>query len=407
MNHLIRNIFILILIIIFIMAFSSSYSSLNIDNLAHVLAIGIDTSDDNKLEVSFQFSTPVSASESGSSQKSTAFINTVTASSLSNAINLVNGYLGKQINMSHCKAIIFSEDLAMQGISDEIYTLINDTQVRPSSNIVISKCTAKYYLEETKPQLENLISKYYEIFATPSQYTGYMPDATIGNFFNSLICKTCEPYAILGGVNAGVPKNNNEIDSQKDYTIKANNSSIQGENGAENIGVAVFKGDKLVGELDALETISFLNIRNDLDRFLISVPDPLNNNHYLDIYLTPVHSTSINIDTTNQSPYIKIKLEFSGRIYSMTENSKYLSSEVLDSISNSCNSYLESVFADYLYKTSKDLKSDINGFGKYTLKNFITSEQYENYNWLENYKNSFFDVEVNTSVKSGMLITET
>ena len=407
MNHLIRNIFILILIIIFIMAFSSSYSSLNIDNLAHVLAIGIDTSDDNKLEVSFQFSTPVSASESGSSQKSTAFINTVTASSLSNAINLVNGYLGKQINMSHCKAIIFSEDLAMQGISDEIYTLINDTQVRPSSNIVISKCTAKYYLEETKPQLENLISKYYEIFATPSQYTGYMPDATIGNFFNSLICKTCEPYAILGGVNAGVPKNNNEIDSQKDYTIKANNSSIQGENGAENIGVAVFKGDKLVGELDALETISFLNIRNDLDRFLISVPDPLNNNHYLDIYLTPVHSTSINIDTTNQSPYIKIKLEFSGRIYSMTENSKYLSSEVLDSISNSCNSYLESVFADYLYKTSKDLKSDINGFGKYTLKNFITTKQYEDYNWLENYKNSFFDVEVNTSVKSGMLITET
>lgn len=407
MNHLIRNIFILILIIIFIMAFSSSYSSLNIDNLAHVLAIGIDTSDDNKLEVSFQFSTPVSASESGSSQKSTAFINTVTASSLSNAINLVNGYLGKQINMSHCKAIIFSEDLAMQGISDEIYTLINDTQVRPSSNIVISKCTAKYYLEETKPQLENLISKYYEIFATPSQYTGYMPDATIGNFFNSLICKTCEPYAILGGVNAGVPKNNNEIDSQKDYTIKANNSSIQGENGAENIGVAVFKDDKLVGELDALETIAFLNIRNDLDRFLISVPDPLNNNHYLDIYLTSVHSTSVNIDTTNQSPYIKIKLEFSGRIYSMTENSKYLSSEVLDSISNSCNSYLESVFADYLYKTSKDLKSDINGFGKYTLKNFITTEQYEDYNWPENYKNSFFDVEVNTSVKSGMLITET
>ena len=410
MNHLIRNIFILILIIIFIMAFSSSYSSLNIDNLAHVLAIGIDTSDDNKLEVSFQFSTPVSASESGSSQKSTAFINTVTASSLSNAINLVNGYLGKQINMSHCKAIIFSEDLAMQGISDEIYTLNNDTQVRPSSNIVISKCTAKYYLEETKPQLENLISKYYEIFATPSQYTGYMPDATIGNFFNSLICKTCEPYAILGGVNAGIPNNNNnnnEIDSQKDYTIKANNSSIQGENGAENIGVAVFKGDKLVGELDALETIAFLNIRNDLDRFLISVPDPLNNNHYLDIYLTPVHSTSVNIDTTNQSPYIKIKLEFSGRIYSMTENSKYLSSEVLDSISNSCNSYLESVFADYLYKTSKDLKSDINGFGKYTLKNFITTEQYEDYNWPENYKNSFFDVEVNTSVKSGMLITET
>lgn len=42
---------------------------------------------------------------------------------------------------------------------------------------------------------------------------------------------------------------------QKDYEIKANQSSISGENGSENIGVAVFKEDKLVGELNALETI--------------------------------------------------------------------------------------------------------------------------------------------------------
>ena len=406
MNKIIRNTFIFILIIIFIIAFSSSYSSLSIDNLAYVLAVAIDSSDDNKLEVSFQFSTPVSA-ESSSSEKPTPIINTVTASSLSNAINLVNGYLGQQINMSHCMVIIFSEELAFKGISDEIYTLINDTQVRPSANIVVSKCSAKYYLEQTSSELKNLISKYYEVFATSSKYTGYMPDATIGNFFNSLICNTCEPYAILGGVNEGSPNNSGEVNSQKDYTIKANESSITGENGAENIGVAVFKGSQLVGELNALETIAFLNIRNDLDRFLISVPDPQNNNNYLDIYMTPIRSTDIKIDTSNQTPYIKIKCEFSGRIYSMSENSKYLSSEVLDSISNSCNSYLESVFSDYLYKTSKDFNSDINGMGKYALKNFFTTTQYEDYNWQENYKNSFFDVEVNTSVKSGMLITET
>lgn len=406
MNKFIRSIFIFILIILFIIAFSSSYSSLNLDNLAYVLAIAIDSSDANNLEVSFQFSTPVPA-ESGPSEEPTPITNTVTASSLSNAINLVNGYLGKQINMSHCKVIIFSEDLAYKGISDEIYTLINDTQVRPSANIVISKCSAKYYLEQTNPEFENLISKYYETFTNSSKYTGYIPDATIGNFFNSLICKTCEPYAILGGVNEGSPNNSEEINSQKDYTIKANNSSITGENGAENIGTAVFKDDKLVGELNALETIAFLNIRNNLDRFLISVPDSQNNNNYLDIYMTPIGSTDIKIDTSNQTPYIKIKCKFSGRIYSMSENSKYLSSEVLDSISNSCNSYLESIFSDYLYKTSKDLKSDINGIGKYALKNFFTTTQYEDYNWLENYKNSFFDVNVNTSVKSGMLITET
>ena len=406
MKHIFRNIFIAILIVVFILAFSSSYYSLSIDNLAYVLAIAIDTSDSNKLEVSFQFSNPLPA-ESSSSEKASTLINTVTASSLSNAINLVNGYLGKHLNLSHCKVIIFSEELASQGISDEIYTLINDTQIRPSSNIIISKCNAKYYLEMTKPELENLVSKYYETFTNSSKYTGYIPDATIGNFFNNLICKTCEPFAILGGVSFSTSANTSEIDSQKDYTIKANDSSIQGENSAENIGVAVFNGDKLVGELNALETIAFLNIRDQLDRFLISVPDPSNKNNYLDIYLTPVHSVNIKIDTTNNSPFIKIKFSFSGRIYSMSDNANYLSPEILDSISNSCNQYLESVFSNYLYKTSKDFKSDINGLGKYCLKNFFTTKEFENYDWLKSYKDAFFDVEVDTSIKSGMLIVNT
>ena len=74
---------------------------------------------------------------------------------------------------------------------------------------------------------------------------------------------------------------------------------------------------------------------------------------------------------------------------------------------HSCNSYLKNIFSDYLYKTSKNFNSDIDGLGKYSLQNFFTSKQFEQYSWLENYKNAFFDVEIDTSVKSGMLLTET
>lgn len=407
MVKLLKTLFVLVIIIIFVLAFSNSYNALSIENLAYVLAIGIDTSSDNKLKVSFQFSSSSLASESGSSEKASTFINTVTASSLSNAINLVNGYLGKQINLSHCKVIIFSEKFALQGISDEIYTLINDTQIRPSANIVISKCDAKYYIEQTKPELENLISKYYEVFTSSSKYTGYMPDTTIGKFFDSLICTNCEPYAILGGVNKGKTNNKKIVGLQKDYEIKANQSSISGENGSENIGVAVFKEDKLVGELNALETICLLNVTNNLARFLVSVPDPENNNHYIDIYLTPLSNANIKVNTNSGSPYIKVKCRFSGRIYSMSKNSKYLSPESLDAISNSCSSYLESIFTDYLYRTSKDLQSDISGFSKYALKNFFTTKESTNYDWRNSYKDAFFDVKIDTSIKSGMLITQT
>ena len=74
MNKIIRNFFIIILIIAFLIAFSSSYLSLGIDNLAYVLAIGIDKGSDNNLQVSFQFSTNSKTTESVASEKTPTVI---------------------------------------------------------------------------------------------------------------------------------------------------------------------------------------------------------------------------------------------------------------------------------------------------------------------------------------------
>lgn len=407
MNKIIRNIFVLILVVVFIMAFSNSYLSLSLDNLAYVLAIGIDKADENNLEVTFQFSTTTQATESGSSEKSPSVLNSVKASSISSAINLLNGYMGKQINMSHCKVIIFSEELALSGISEEVYTLINDTQVRPSANIVISKCPAKNYLESTSPELENLISKYYEVFTNSSQYTGFTADSTIGNFFNNLICKTYQPTAILGGLTSKDLSSETNEDYDENYNIKSNDAPIEGENGTENIGIAAFYRDKIVGELTALESIAFLTLNDDINRFLISVPDPINQDRYLDIYMTPENISDVKIDTSTSSPFIQMNLKFSGQIYSMSNNSDYLNPEVLDKISETCNQYLKTLFTNYLYRTSKEFKSDINGLGKYALKNFLRTQEFDNYDWHGNYRNAFFEVNTDSIVKSGMLITDT
>lgn len=403
-NKIFKIIFILVLIIIFIAGFSASYNSLNIDNLAFAVAIGIDKSSTNNLKVTFEF---LSTSPSGESvSETTPVLNTVECSSLTNGINMMNAYLGKKVNLSHCKLIIFSEELAKEGISDEIYSLINEIQVRPSANIVVSKCDAKYYIENSEPSLESLIPKYYDIFPNTSEYTGYTCNATVGNFFNALVCNSCSPYAILGGVNSS---NNDSSQTQTtdDSSIKSGDSPITGERLSQNIGLAVFKDDKLVGELNAIETICFLNMRKEVDSFLVSIPDPQNPDSKIDIYLTPDSTHNINVSIVNGAPYIKIKLEFSGKIYSMSKGSEYLNSDILDSISNSCNSYLESQFSNYLYKTSTVFESDINRFGLYALSEFATTTVFDNYNWLDNYKNATFDIEIDTVMDSGFLLTQT
>ncbi len=407
MQYTFKRIFILTIIVLLLVAFSGSYKSLSIDKLAYVVAIGIDKSSSQGYNFSFQFTNVTSSSESGTAEKSPSIVNNVEANSIGSAINLMNTYIGKRLNLSHCKVIVISEDIAVEGISKHIYTLMNDTQIRPSTNIVISKCNAKYYIENSKPILENLITKYYDIFDYSSNFTGYTADATIGDFLNKLECDTCNPVAILGGMNTENISYPTDITENQSSSVKANESTIFGKRGSENIGLAVFKDDKLAGELNAFECMAFLNMTNQAKGFFITIPDPEAENDYLDIYMSPTNSTKISVKIENGTPYIKVDCYYSGRIYSVDSNRQYLNREKLEAISNICNSYLESVFSDYLYKTSKEFQSDINEFGKYALSLFLTTNDFNNYNWNENYKNAFFDVKVDSIVESSILLTET
>ena len=112
-NKSLKIIFIFLIIIVISTAFFYSYDSLKIDNIAFVIALAIDKSDNtNNFEFSFQIAKPSSMSEANSSKGSTSTINTVETASIGSAINLMNSYVEKQINFSHCKLIVFSEEVA-------------------------------------------------------------------------------------------------------------------------------------------------------------------------------------------------------------------------------------------------------------------------------------------------------
>ncbi|MBQ2835251.1 MAG: hypothetical protein IJE68_00210 [Clostridia bacterium] len=107
----------LILFVIFANGFSAAYTARKLDNLAYVLALGIDVGEKAKLKVSAQFTKSASVSPgSGTSAEDIDNIVLVSgeADSIFSAINLLNSYIGKEINLSHCSLIIFSEEFAKE-----------------------------------------------------------------------------------------------------------------------------------------------------------------------------------------------------------------------------------------------------------------------------------------------------
>lgn len=410
MNKFLKNTSIVIMCVVLLLGFNASYTSLNIDNLAYVVAIGIDVGKNDVYKVSFQFIPRSSEEKSESSTSSNGgktVINTVEAPSLNTAINLTNSYLARKINLSHCKVIIFSEKVATYGISKEIYSLINNSQARPSANIIICKNSAERYIKDTNPILENLITKYYELFPNSGKYTGYIYNATLGDFFNQLVSNTCEPFAILGGINSNMYSNNNKISySNNTGNMKSTETSFSGLRGSENIGVAVFKDDKLVGELNATETLCLSIIKGEVSSFLIHVPNPKDSEKEIDLIIYPSGKRNVTVDIVNGSPYIIFSEKFVGKIYSASKDKEYLNAEEIKNLSDLSNKYLENILKNYLYKTSATYGSDINDFGRYALSKFLTIDQFNEYDWKNNYKNSTFKVSVDTQVQTGFLITE-
>lgn len=448
---------ILCILSIIVISLSGCYDSRNIEDLAYATALGLDISPNDMLLITLQISIPSSSSDNGSSQSNKTDTITVECSSISSGLSLINSYVSKEINLSHCKVIVFSEKLAEQGISEHIDTLKNNIEIRSDCNIIISKCRAKDFIENASPSFETLTARYYEVALSSTEYTGYTTSTELIDFFGNMKNDFIQASAILGGINNIDPsssnyknsnssgnesnqisenssknnsgsgsENNSESDSESgSKEISKNNSNnnsdinsniqplssdgnyvagetpITNSNSIETFGTAVFYDDKLVGELTGIETLCHLIVTSTLNRCTISVQNPFDINSTIDLYIHQKQKSKINLDFINGTPYISIEVFLEGYGLTLNKHIDYSSPVTLEQINKSAEQYLKSELENYLYKTSKEFKSDIAGFGKYALSKYLTIDKWHKSNWLENYKNSFFDVTVNVNIKSG------
>ena len=410
MNYKVRKAFaIFILTLLILVATTSYYGIRGIDNLAYVVAIGIDVGANENLLLSLQISLPNGGESSGSSSQSTSVVvESVECSSINAGITLFNSYLGKEINLSHCKVLVISEEFATQGVSEVLYTLTNEIQFRTTSNIIISKCDAKSYLEYSAPLLDKVSARYYEIAPTSSEYTGYTESITCNEFLSAISNNFSSPVAILGSINSEATQTQDLASSEVTSHYTAGQTPISPKNdGVETMGLAVFNDDKLVGELNGFESICHLIISNKLKNTQIRVPSPIEELDFIDLYIELGNDTKNSVYLVNNTPYITSKIKVTAKMQSMNKNINLLDEELVNKIETSAETYLKENIMNYLYKTSKEFDADIDSFGLYASKYFSTNQEWENYNWIHHYKDAYFDVELDVNLRSSYLLTST
>lgn len=449
---------IIITVIIFLYAFSSSYYSQNIDHLDYVIALGIDKiPDSNNLSVTFEFANLGSFSENASSEQTEPIINTIIAPTIPNALTIMNAYIGKQLNLSHCKVIAFSEEFAKTGILDEVSFLTHNMQIRPTTNVVVTNCNAVDYLKHSTSSLEQVLTKYYDIFPTSSEYTGYTSNIPLGRFYENLLNKDSGAVTILGSLvenadqqngsqsssssqnsdDSNSPQNNNFSSESSDTnnnskkenqsteienintitkTIQNNKQDYQsfdpksaiseGDRGAENMGLAVFKDDKYVGSLSTIETLCYSLLKDEVDNFVLTISSPFDESQKVDIKVGDLSQLKTDIDISNNTPVINIKFNLTAEVINVLDNKNLPYDKTLEKLDLALKDYLTEEFKTYLYKTSREYKSDINEFYRVAKRHFLTNSDFSNYDWANNYEHAEFDVEFNEDIISTLIIRQ-
>ena len=151
---------ILVTIILLFCLTGCSNSDENLENHYYAMAIGIDSLESEsgiKLSVQIATSSEDSSGDSSSSQSNSSNIYSVPCLSIDSGISILNNFLSKKINFSHCSAIIFSEDISKTGIKTYIGALGNNPEIRPTCNIIISNKTSLEALEKISNSSETFL----------------------------------------------------------------------------------------------------------------------------------------------------------------------------------------------------------------------------------------------------------
>ncbi|NJD02018.1 MAG: Ger(x)C family spore germination protein [Ruminiclostridium sp.] len=400
---------------------SACYDKREIDDLAYAVAIGFDEGKSNHLRITLQIAKPGAIASSGTSEgggggnEKPYMITTVEAPTLYSALNMVNTYVSRQINLSTVVALIFSKSLAEKGIEHLVNAVVRQREFRPNMYIAVSRTTAEEYINGVKPVLEKNPSKYYNLNFTTYRYTSFSANTQFGRFSNYMDSQDHQPVAILCGINKN--ESSDDITSAdstygkkgRTYPLegdfKAGDMPRTGEDKSETIGLAVFDGEKMVGELDGEETAYYLFVTGEYKNAFWTFPDPQVKDRFILLNIRQNRNPRTEMDLIDGKAEIKIKVLLEADILSIQSGINYERGENTKKLEQSVINFLADGTKRLLNKTAKEYHSDIFGFGSAIRSKTLTWKEFEAFKWKSRYKESSFNVEINLKIRRTGLIS--
>ena len=342
----IKKLILFILTISVCLTVTSCYDSTEVDDMIYILAIGIDEIGENNVSYTFQAAVPLNISsgvETGfaDSEESATIQNiNITSNNIFSAFGQINAKYAKELNVAHCKLILFSENTSTNTFKQNIVNINSYDEFRPDILVTMCRNYAGDYLKDISSPFEKNPARYFEMFFK-SNFSTQMFSTEINEFEKASIVSI--PFL------------------QKNNVVQS----------------AIIKNYENILILSPEETLTLNIITGKFKKGFITIPQTG--------YTTSVHkikTPEIKVAISNHNPIFRIKI----KLYTNSVKNNATKIDIEKHITNLC--------LNLLNKSSKELNEDIIGLINFSKINFITTSAYNNYNWQEKFKQAEFKVTV-------------
>lgn len=385
MKKYVKLILFLLLIGMLPLGLCSCWDKVELDELAIVLGVGIDkaaSADGIDLTIQIEKNSGTDTSSSSSSSPSGGenpnFINlTESGTNVSTTLDEFSHIVSREIYIAHNQLIVFGNDLAKEGIRDQMDYFLRNYQGRLTVNVCIARGKAKDLFDESSGLDQIPAVKVADLIENQNASLEVV-DLKVADLMMDLASSTksmVAPYLEI--IN----------DGEEDHISIA--------------GSAVFKDDKVVGELDPTETRGYLWVQNKVTngKFLVNVLD-----EQATLSVVKAESKVDPVIHKDGSVAVKITVKEEGILESQTGSATLSTQDHIELLQKAAAKAIKSEIRQTLNK-SMELGTDIYGFGDMLKQKYPHKWKAMEGNWDDLYQNIDVQIEVTAKVRGdGRLI---
>lgn len=388
------------------------------DEIAYVMAIGIDKGKKGNLMVTFQIANPKviagitggggggGGGNGGGNVEPFLYVSTHAPLPIA-AFHLVNATQSREISLLHTKAFIFSEELAREGLKGYLNPLNRYRETRGTSFVFISRGRARDFMQKNQPLLEVSPSKQYEMIAQLSNVHGLAPKTNFEQFYHNTKALSIAPTVPLVGVNEKGMATVKPAEPHVLGNYLAGDLPVAGESKVQFIGAAVFSGDRMVGELDGNECRHLLILQGNLQRSFMVLDDPLKQSGHIGLTLYQARKPIVEVSFTEEGPVINVEVFQEPTIVGIASGINYENTKYKPILEKEVTRLIEEKCMELVNRSQNEFRADIFGYGEAAKRHFLTLGDWEKYNWPEVYPNAQVNVKVNVKIRRTGLMLKT